>query len=276
MFCGHVNDGCFRVFGPAQKVASTLMNLPSLRALMDQLGHGFRAPELLRLALTHKSYRHELEQKRAVVDELARGVGQASDNERLEFLGDAILSAVLAELLYRAHPQACEGELSQRRSALVNETVLAELAQELNLGPYLLLGKGERQSGGELKASILSGALEGVIAALYLDGGSGAVRCLLERLYSCRILQKSAHFGDDSKSQLQEWVQANYRSIPEYRLDEITGPAHARSFKVEVWVAGKCLGSAAGLSKKKAEQAAATVALTGLAAFDSAVSLPQG
>jgi ribonuclease-3 len=206
----------------------------------------------LEKALIHSSYVNE-----------NPGITPAS-NERLEFLGDAILDLLVAEKLYHDQPGASEGELTRQRAGLVSGKALARLAAGIDLGRYLYLGKGEQSSGGHRKPSNLAAALEAVIAAVYLDSGLPAARALV-----LRLLEKDKTLSEDRtdfKSQLQEMTQARWQSVPEYRTIEATGPAHARRFTVEVSAAGDILGRGTGRSKRTAEQAAARTALDGFPA----------
>jgi ribonuclease-3 len=208
--------------------------------LSRQLGHAFADPELLDDALTHRS-------------------AQARHNERLEFLGDAVLGLLVAEALWRRFPHATEGELSRLRARLVNRDALARVAQELELGQYLRLGAGELRSGGHARESILADAVEAVLAALYLDGGLEVARGVVERLLGERLAALSpADQGKDAKTRLQEWLQARRLALPTYEVVETSGEDHAQTFVVRCVV--EALGratSAAGASRRKAEQLAA-------------------
>jgi ribonuclease-3 len=217
---------------------------PSSAQLCQRLGYAFRDPELLREALTHRS------------------VG-SRNNERLEYLGDAALSFVIAEALYERHPGASEGELSRLRASLVKRESLAVLARELMLGEFLFLGGGEQKSGGFRRDSILADALEAVIGAVHLDGGFEACRTLLLRLFEQRLGGlPEAETLKDPKTRLQEWLQSRRLPLPEYQVAELSGDAHAQSFVVECRVANlpePAIGR--GNSRRKAEQAAAEHAL---------------
>jgi ribonuclease-3 len=208
--------------------------------LSRQLGHAFADPELLDDALTHRS-------------------AQARHNERLEFLGDAVLGLLVAEALWRRFPRATEGELSRLRARLVNRDALARVAQELELGQYLRLGAGELRSGGHARESILADAVEAVLAALYLDGGLDVARAVVERLLGERLAALSpADQGKDAKTRLQEWLQARRLALPTYEVVDTSGEDHAQTFVVRCAV--EALGrstSAAGASRRKAEQLAA-------------------
>jgi len=219
----------------------------SERQLAERLGHQFSAPNLLRMALTHRSYANER--------------GLAENYERLEFLGDAVLAVSCADWLYRSYPEATEGELSKLKSFLVSEPVLARLAAGLELGPLIRLGVGEERSGGRGKPSLLADVLEAVIAAVYLDGGIAPACRLIERLLAQAEQDRGSEHQSDAKSALQEHLQAQGRALPRYELLAADGPDHEKVFTVECRVAGKALGSGQGRSKKHAEQAAAAAVL---------------
>jgi ribonuclease-3 len=202
------------------------------------LGYTFQRPEWLDEALTHRS-------------------ASAHNNERLEFLGDALLNLVVAEVLYHRYPRASEGELSRLRASLVKGETLAGLARALKLGENLRLGPGERKSGGARRESILSDALEAVIGAVYLDGGLAACRDLILKLYQ-ENLEGLASAGElkDPKTRLQEYLQAHQRPLPTYSVLEIHGEPHVQSFTVECAVP-EARAVAVGGSRRKAEQEAA-------------------
>jgi ribonuclease-3 len=182
---------------------------------------------------------------------------ESDSNERLEFLGDAVLGLVVADYAYRAYPDLPEGELAKVRAAVVNAEVLAELAAELDLGAGLRLGKGEEQSGGRGKTSILADAMEAVIGAIYLDAGYGAAEDLITKLLDERIAEAAARpGGHDYKTRLQELAASKFDDLPRYDIvDE--GPDHAKRFAATVFVAGAPHGHGEGRTKKAAEQAAA-------------------
>jgi len=215
-----------------------------VRALEDKLQYRFQKEALLKLALTHPSM---LEKK---------------DNQRLEFLGDAVLEYCVSDMLYRKYPKSAEGALTARRAALVCEATLAALAETLDLGRYLRMGRGEEQTGGRTKPAILADAMEAVIAAVCLDGGIGAAGTLVERLFA-DDQALAAQKGRDDKGELQAITQANGLGLPEYTVTAEAGPPHDRHFTVEVWIAGKLAARGEGTSKKAAEQAAAARALIG-------------
>jgi ribonuclease III len=214
--------------------------------LEDRIGHAFGKPDLLALALVHRSA-------------LARA-GQ--NNEKLEFLGDAVLDLAISDLLMKRFPTADEGELSKRRAALVNARVLAAKAAAMNLGAELRLGKGEEKSGGRKKASILAAAFEAVIGAVYLDGGFGAAREVVTRHFREDLMRSAGESPIDHKSRLQEITQQLFRETPSYALVQASGPDHDRAFVVEISIAGRLSGRGEGKSKKEAEQQAALEALS--------------
>ncbi len=215
-----------------------------MASLSELVGHGFRDPSLLEEALTHKSYAYER--------------GTLRHNERLEFLGDSVLAAVVAHRLFLDHPAEDEGRLSKHKASLVSRPTLARWADEAGLGPHLKLGSGEESTGGRVRPSILANALEAVIGALYLDGGYEAARRFVEG----RFLEARAAFVEtDFKSRLQEVVQKRHKVPPEYRLVETAGPDHDKTFSVTVLVGARTLGTGSGKTKKEAEQDAARDAL---------------
>jgi len=208
-------------------------------------------------SLTHTSYGHEFLQEKSLA---------LRDNERLEFLGDAILDVVVSDILLESFPDANEGQLSKMRAAVVNEKTLALLAKMLNLQDVVRLGKGETQTGGNLKPSILSSALEALIAAIYLDGGFNAVYPVVRHIFAPLFAEERDLMAFyDHKTQLQEVVQAKYKVTPTYHLLQTRGPDHAKIFEVEVRMNGKALATADGSSKKEAEQNAARAAISTVA-----------
>jgi ribonuclease III len=201
-------------------------------------------------ALTHRSYAFE------------RDLGET--NERLEFLGDAVLGLVVTDLSYRRFPDLPEGELAKLRAATVNMLTLADVARDLGLGQEILLGKGEVLSGGRDKTSILADAMEAVLGAVYLDRGLDAARQLIERLFWPRMVAYVRGEGDrDYKTGLQELAAQELGTVPQYRVAE-KGPDHAKDFTATVFLGGRSYGSGAGRSKKEAEQRAAREAHTRL------------
>ncbi|MDS4029698.1 MAG: ribonuclease III [Candidatus Contendobacter sp.] len=206
--------------------------------LRAALNYAFRQPGLLEEALTHRS-------------------AAPRHNERLEFLGDALLNLVIAEYLFQCYPQASEGELSRLRATLVKGEALAELARGLKLGEELRLGQGELRSGGPQRESILADALEAIFGAVYLDGGLDACRALILRLYQDDLVGlASASELRDPKTRLQEYLQARQQPLPIYSVLEIHGEPHAQTFTVECAVADR-RAVAMGSSRRKAEQDAA-------------------
>jgi ribonuclease-3 len=220
----------------------------SLAELERALGHAFARPSLLEAALTHPSFAYESDGSRG--------------NERLEFLGDAVLGLVVAQLLYEAHPAWSEGLLTRARGALVNERALAERARLLGLGPLARLGRSEQRTGGAEKDSILADLFEAVLGALYLDGGLAPVLALVRSLFAEALVQGAAPVQRDAKTRLNEWAQAQRRTTPSYRVRSDSGQDRdAERFVVEVWVAEEVLGEGRGRTKRGAEQAAAEAAL---------------
>jgi ribonuclease-3 len=236
--------------------------------LAGRLGYAFRDPGLLRLALTHKSYANE------------HPVDAPAHNERLEFLGDAVLDLVVSDLLFARFPEQAEGELSKLRASLVTESSLAEVARELDLGEALRMGRGEGATGGREKASLLADALEAVMAAVYLDSrkdrGLAGVHDVIARLIGPRVEQVvdlAAMF--DFKTGLQEWVQKLYKESVQYRIVGEGGPEHEKTFEAAVWLRDRELGRGRGRSKKQAEQAAAQAALQSLKRSEAARGQPE-
>lgn len=222
--------------------------MTDLAVLQQTLGISFNNPSLLEQALVHSSYINENP--------------ASASNERLEFLGDAILGLIIAEKLYNDLPHATEGEMTRLRSALVRGKTLARVARAISLGDHLYLGKGEEVSGGRQKPANLAGALEAVIAAFFLDRGLSATEDFILRLFG-KELQKTVSQGVEVnyKSQLQELLQSSKQQAPTYRVVEARGPDHDRTFTVEVIVDGTVLGTGSGKSKKTAETEAARSAL---------------
>ncbi len=224
-----------------------------LQYLMTSLGYSFQQPELLAEALVHSSYAHEQTDT------------QLPHNERLEFLGDAVLDLVVSECLFRAVPELNEGAMTQARAAVVCERSLAALAHQLRLGEHLQLGRGERSRNGSYPDSILADALEAVIGAMYVDGGLAAVGGFVKKILAEElVLAQQGVLVQDFKSQLQQELQKSGPRIIVYQLISQSGPPHDRTFTVEVWVDGEALGSGSGKSKKEAEQLAAQTALATL------------
>jgi ribonuclease-3 len=216
------------------------------------LGVRFKDSRLREAALTHRSYAFERDR-----DET---------NERLEFLGDAVLGLVVTDLAYRRFPDLPEGELAKLRAATVNMITLADVARDLGLGEEILLGKGEELSGGRDKTSILADAMEAVLGAVYLDRGLEAARRLIERVFWPRMEAYARGEGDrDYKTGLQELAAQDLGSVPQYRVTE-EGPDHAKRFSATVFLGGQAYGAGSGRSKKEAEQRAAREAYSRLMA----------
>ena len=225
-----------------------------MEELAERLRWRFCDHTLLSRALAHRSWCSEV-------------VGEES-NERLEFLGDAVLGLVVTDHVYRTYPALPEGELAKVRASVVNSAVLAEVACELDLGPYLLLGKGEDASGGREKPSILADATEAIIGAVYLDGGWAAASDLVLSLLGDRIAEAAmGPGGQDYKTRLQELVARTYDQLPRYLVDD-EGPDHAKRFFAKVYVGGTERGRGEGRSKKQAEQGAARAAWSALLMAD--------
>lgn len=221
-----------------------------MEKLEEKLGYTFRDRALLENALTHSSYANE-----------NKSAGMQS-NERLEFLGDSVLGMVTADYLFRAHPDLPEGDLTRTRAALVCEGSLVEVAHALELGSYLKLGKGEDAGGGRERPSIVADAVEAVLAAVYLDGGIGSARKIIQKFILDAEEEKAG--SRDYKTALQELVQRESGQVLTYRLTGSTGPDHAKVFQVEVDLNGRGVGSGEGHSKKEAEQMAAKAAISKL------------
>ena len=225
-----------------------------LEALQKELGYSFKDPSLLVKALTHVSY----DRKKT-----------ASNNEVLEFLGDAVLDLAISDLLIRRFPERSEGDLSRMRAGLVNSAVLAEKASALALGPMLLLGRGEERSAGRRKESILAGAFEALLGGVYQDGGYEPAQRIVECYFAADVIERTLG-QQDYKTRLQEISQLLFRVPPVYRLLSETGPDHAKCFVTEISVGGKVLGTGEGKSKKQSEQEAAKQALNELQQIDNA------
>jgi ribonuclease-3 len=224
-----------------------------LEALQERLGYRFRDRGWLEHALTHRSRVHE------------EPSGGLVDNESLEFLGDAILGFVVADMLFREFPTYDEGQKSKLKATLVSRATLARLGERLALGQHLLLGRGEEKTGGRRKQALLANTVEALIAAIYLDGGLEAAQAFVRRQLA-DLVEEIRRTGGvagaaDAKSALQEWLQSRNLPLPEYRLLAELGPDHAKRFVVEVWVHGEPVAQGEGRSKKDAEQRAAARAL---------------
>ncbi len=229
-----------------------VMGRPSatdFRKLEEGLGYTFRNVSLLEAALTHAS---------------ALPAGVIRESERLEFLGDAVIDLVIADLLVEAFPDLAEGQLSKSRATLVRTSMLAAKARGLGLGDFVRLGRGEDLSGGRNKDSILAAAYEAVVGAILRDASFDRVKAVVADHFRAELGGGQPPGEQDWKTLLQEHTQARLRTVPEYRLTEECGPAHARQFTSEVWVAGQCLARGEGSSKRQAEQQAARGALEAL------------
>ena len=230
-----------------------------LEPLERRIGYRFKDRGMLEHALTHRSRVHE------------DASGGVFDNESMEFLGDSVLGFVIADMLFREFPQHNEGQKSKLKASLVSSASLARLGSQLDLGEFLILGRGEEKTGGRFKQAIIADCYEALIAAVYLDGGIDAARTFIESQFAelieeARRTGAEASFTDDWKSALQEWLQSRGRGLPAYRLAEELGPAHRRRFVVEVVVEGESVARAEGRSKKEAAQSAARAALEKLTA----------
>lgn len=238
----HPEHGREPLDADATKTDSRRRDLAGLESI---LGHPFRDRALLVCALTHRSFANEHRRE------------GSRDNERLEFLGDAVLDLAVGHMLMERYPALREGQLSVARAQVVSEEALSELAIDLALGDWLYLGKGERRSGGQRKPSILADAMEAVIAAVYLDGGFTAAWALVGRLFASSIGSVEETDFYDFKTRLQELAQAGLHATPAYRVLSTRGPDHAKIFEVSVEIAGREWARASGRSKKRAEQRAA-------------------
>jgi len=228
--------------------------------LMERLGYEFRDAGLLDRALTHSSAVPELRAARG--EDISFEGSVVQDNERLEFLGDAVLELLTSEFLLGNFPEWTEGQLSKSRARIVNAHSLENAARSLNLGDHLRLGRGEEKTGGRDKPALLADAFEAVVAAVYLDGGLEPARELLRRTVFVQASEDGERIAEsDRKSALQEFLQGKGGQLAEYRLAGESGPDHQKTFLVEVWIKGECLSSAEGSTKKEAEQRAARQAL---------------
>ncbi|OXS78520.1 ribonuclease III [Domibacillus enclensis] len=219
------------------------------KEFQEKMGVRFQNESLLKQAFTHSSYVNEHRRK------------PYEDNERLEFLGDAVLELTVSQFLYKTYPVMSEGELTKLRAAVVCEPSLVTFANELQFGKLILLGKGEEMTGGRLRPALLADVFEAYIGALYLDQGMEAVLPFLENAVFPKISAGAFSHVMDFKSQLQEYVQRELKGAPSYRILEEKGPAHNKEFITEVSLNGAVLGTGSGRSKKEAEQFAARMAL---------------
>lgn len=221
-----------------------------LKAIQEQIGLVFNNNNLLRQALTHRSYINE------------HGDVSISDNERLEFLGDAVLDFLVGDMLYQRFPDMPEGDLTRLRAALVRTESLAELAQDIGLGQALRMGKGEESSGGRQRPTNLCATFEAVVGALYLDQELKAVRAFVTPRLDALLEQVLADARDrDARSRLQEWSQAEHNLTPAYRTVSASGPDHQKEFVVEVVIGQRAVAHGTGRSKQAAAQSAAREAL---------------
>lgn len=227
-----------------------------LNKLMDRIGYQFNDADLLLHALTHSSYANE------------KNLKPFSDNERLEFLGDAVLEVVSSDFLYSNYPDMPEGDLSKLRASLVCEPTLAFCAKDIDLGSFILLGRGEDATGGRTRKSITSDAFEAVIGAMYLDGGIEPASAFISRFVLTDIEHKKLYH--DCKTALQEIVQAKHNSTLTYEVIDESGPDHAKVYTAVAKVGEKIIGKGVGSSKKHAEQEAAFNALVSLHEEDKA------
>ncbi len=250
-----------------QQVCKTLTDFRErCEALQEQLGYEFVNQDLLLEALTHSSFAR---------DPLPLWHGeQVKYNERLEFLGDAVLGLAVSSYLLLANDSSSEGELSRMRAGIVNSRVLARMATELNIGECLLMSRAEERAGGRAKESLVADALEAIFGAAYLDGGFLAVEVVIQHLLK-RFGDGTIPVEEDSKTLLQELTQKLYKATPTYETVLEAGPAHKMMFQVAVNVAGKILGTGEGSTKKQAAQAAARVALQHLRQAQSQMAVRE-
>ncbi len=225
--------------------------LNRLNELEAAVGVRFNDRALLQRAFVHRSYLHEADEET-----------ELQDNQRLEFLGDAVLSFIVSELLFRRYPERREGDLTNLRSALVKRETLSRFAKELRLGDYLLLGRGEEENGGRGRHTTLCDTYEAFIGALFLDQGTAALRKFVEPRLMAEIDSVAQYaLTKDPKSRLQEWLQAAKGQTPRYKTVHTEGPDHARLFTRQVTIGKQPIGVGQGQSKQEAEQAAAAMAL---------------
>jgi ribonuclease III len=221
-------------------------------ALEERLGHRFGDAGLCETALTHKSWLNETHD------------GARRDNERLEFLGDAVIGLVAADLLMREYPRSSEGDLSKTRAALVNEEALARIGEQIDLGQWIFLGRGEKQAGGRHRRSILANTFEALLGAVFVDGGFAAARAVGERHLRPLLAVAAGDVERDYKSRLQELTQAALHVAPRYLTVAESGPAHGVPFEVVLFVGDREYGRGHGSSKQEAQQQAARQALVAL------------
>ncbi|NEW05513.1 ribonuclease III [Paenibacillus sp. SYP-B3998] len=223
-----------------------------IKELQQRIGISFRKSELLKQAFTHSSYVNE------------HRIAGHKDNERLEFLGDAVLELTVSEFLYDTYPSRTEGELTKLRASIVCEPSLVTFAEDLDFGAFVLLGKGEELTGGRSRPALLADVFESFIGALYLDQGLDSVKVFLKRHVFTKISSEGKLLVIDYKTQLQEHTQHHNMGSLEYRIVNERGPAHEREFVAEVYMEASLLGTGVGRSKKEAEQQAAAQALSKL------------
>ena len=221
-----------------------------VESLQERLGYQFSNEKLLQTALTHKSFSNE------------NSANPVECNERLEFLGDAVLDLVISHQSFDEYPSLQEGELTRIRAELVSEKNLSTLASQLEVGPCLLLGRGERRSGGDQKNSLLADSMEALFGAIFCDSDYDTVKSVILSMFDDSIVRAARKEYDlDFKTNLQELCQKKFHNPPEYRLLNATGPDHQKLYEIEVLLTGEPLGRGTGRSKKSAEQQAAQVAL---------------
>jgi ribonuclease-3 len=229
---------------------SLLFEVNNVALLENTIRYAFENKDILLEALTHKSFSNE------------QNDPSARDNERLEFLGDAVLGVVVSHYVFRTFPKLSEGELTRIRSEVVSEKGLAVIGKGLDLGKFMRLGRGEERSGGRRKSSLLANTMEALIGAVFIDSGFENVRRVIENLFADSIRHAARRkAGVDYKTRLQERLQARYGDVPQYVLIHAEGPPHQRSYTVEARFRDSCIGQGQGRSKKTAEQAAARQAL---------------
>lgn len=221
-----------------------------LKEFERKLGYRFKRKNILKNALIHKSYANE------------RRLDASEHNERLEYLGDAVLELIVSHLLMENYPQAAEGELSKLRASIVNEKTLANVARDHCLGEFMYLGKGEEMGAGREKPSLLSNALEAVLGAIYIDRGFKKAYKVISRI-ALELFEQVGQEGfyKDYKTQLQERAQILFKTVPKYKLVKESGPDHDKTFEINLYIRGEVMGVGTGKSKKNAEQAAAKEAL---------------
>ncbi len=222
--------------------------LEALSTLQGEISYQFNDPDLLNEALTHRSYANE------------SSCGTSRDNEKLEFLGDSVLNAIISHLTMGRFPHCHEGELTRLRASLVNKKSLAKISKDLGINKYLLLGRGESLRGGREKSSVISDAYEALIGAIYLDGGFEKAFGVVEKQFG-PLLDRGLTDDGDFKTRVQQICQRRFGCPPRYRLSELKGPQHDKTFGVEIFIDGQVYGYGIGKNKKEAEQNAAQEAL---------------